>query len=454
MADLETVLIIDDDLNIINLVRKFILNEGKRALLASSSNEGLEYLKTDSVDVMFIDLKLPDDDGISLLHKALNLCPNIASVIMTGFGTLESAINAMRLGACDYITKPFNQQQIIYSLQRALSISQANKQLEQKNACEKNELPLENFVAASISMQKVLSLIKKISLFEVPIMLEGEVGVGKKTLARLIHQKSQDDNEPFSHINCSTAVSSELNHKFGNVVLKTLIQKRSLKNIQKGTIYLEDIEQLPSIEQKQLVRMIEDGCIRTPWSTHSNNYSFRLIASTTVELKEEVSKGNFHRSLYDYLNFMPIKVPPLRERRDGIKPLGIHLLEQLSYAWNRNLDEYRHRINNDVWESLINYDWPGNVQELATMLSRIVLLGESSVITNELKQLQHPISTQNNDLISVPLNGDLKSIEQQIIKEVVKRCGGNKAAAARTLRMQRKTLYRILDDRNNFRGSD
>ncbi|QDU52155.1 helix-turn-helix domain-containing protein [Gimesia panareensis] len=193
--------------------------------------------------------------------------------------------------------------------------------------------------------------------------------------------------------------------------------------------------------------------IRTPWSVHSNNDSFRLIASTTVDIKEEVSKGNFHRSLYDRLSFMPIRVPPLRERRDGIKALGIHLLEQLSYAWNWNLETYRHRVDNNVWELLINYEWPGNVQELATMLSRIVFLGESAIITRELQQLQEPISTQNNDTISVPMNGDLKSIEQHIIKEVIKRCGGNKAAAARLLRLQRKTLYRILDDKNRFRDS-
>ncbi|QDU52153.1 sigma-54-dependent transcriptional regulator [Gimesia panareensis] len=263
MPTLETVLVIDDDLNIGNLVRKFICNDGKRVLLASSSSEGLEYLKTDLIDVLFIDLQLPDEDGISLLRKAIQLHPNIASVIMTGFGTLESAIEAMRLGACDYITKPFRQQQIIKSMHCAININRTNKILEQKNTHDeiKSEFPHENFVAVSASMQKVLSQIKKITLFEVPIMLEGEIGVGKKTLARLIHQKSQNVNETFIHINCPTVVNSEPFQKSDNVVLKTLLQNNSPEKIRNGTIYLEDIEQLPIIEQKLLVGMIDDGYI-------------------------------------------------------------------------------------------------------------------------------------------------------------------------------------------------
>ncbi|MFH1300206.1 MAG: sigma 54-interacting transcriptional regulator, partial [Planctomycetota bacterium] len=287
---------------------------------------------------------------------------------------------------------------------------------------------------------------KSFSHLMIPVLLQGEVGVGKKRLARLIHQESEYADFPFIHINSSMIFSRDQTDDLEYVLLKTVTNNCSSDNsILKGTIFLEDIDQLPQLAQHQLLKMIEEGKIKNPWSVNSGTCSLRLIASTTVDLNEEVSKG-FRRSLYDCLSLVSIRIPPLRERRDEIKPLGIHFLEKLGYASNCNAAECRHRVDNDVWDLLINYQWPGNVQELATILSRIMLLGENSTALNDLKQLQQPESIQNNDTIPVSLTGNLKSIEQRIIKEMVNRFGGNKAAAARKLGIQRKTLYRILED--------
>jgi DNA-binding NtrC family response regulator len=443
----ETILIIDDELTIAKFVQSSIHSEGKRVILASNGKEGLEHLKHNRVDVLFTDLQLPDGDGINLIRKALQIHPNIASVVITGFGSLDSAIEALRLGACDYITKPFSPEQIVRSLRRAIGAKQIDHSTAQlkSNDHPSQHFPLESFIARSVPMRKVISLITKISQVDMPVLIQGEVGVGKKTLARLIHNHSPFAEAPFTHINCSAIVSSEHLNNLGIGVLENLKQNWSSDRSHMGTIFLEDIEQLPKCEQKQLLNLLEEGCIRAPWSASSSASAVRLITSTTADLQLAVSQGQFHRSLYDNLNVLPINVPPLRERREDIVPLSTHLLEQLCNSWNCPVGECRRRMSNEVWELLLGYEWPGNVQELSSVISRMVLLEDSLIVAKQLKQTRQPVRSQSNEAISVPFLGDLKSMECHMISEVVKRCGGNKAEAARTLGMHRRTLYRILE---------
>tara|TARA_R110002095_G_scaffold204934_2_gene187946 strand:- start:737 stop:2128 length:1392 start_codon:yes stop_codon:yes gene_type:complete len=448
MGNDETILVIDDELTIANFIKNSIHSEGKRVILASNGKEGLEQLKHNRVDVLFTDLRLPDEDGISVIRKALQIHPNIASVVITGFGSLESAIEAMRLGACDYITKPFSSEQLIRSLRRAISTKQINESTEslKSNNHLLQHFPLEDFVAVSTTMRELILRLNKLSHLDIPVLINGEIGVGKKTLARLIHSQSPYAEGSFSHINCSAIVSSERLSRHGIGVLDNLLQNQSSERSITGTIFLEDIEQLPEWEQKQLLKFMEDGCIKAPWSTSSTTNAVRLIASTTADLKSAVLKGYFHRSLYDNLNVLPINVPPLRERRTDIVPLATQILEQLCSTWHCQFPEFRRQMSNEVWELLLRYDWPGNVQELSSVLSRMVLLEDSLIVARQLEQTRQPSHAQSKEVISVPFVGDLKSMECHMISEVVKRCGGNKAAAARTLGMHRRTLYRILDN--------
>ncbi|HAH45169.1 sigma-54 dependent transcriptional regulator [Gimesia sp.] len=451
MANLETILVVEDDTGVGNLVRKFIQNEGMQVFLATNTKEGVNYLDEHSIDVLIADLHLPDEDGLSLIRKALQIHPHIASIIMTGWGSLETAIAGIRLGVCDYITKPFDRQQIIKSLHHAIRINRASKKTKQNTIPQETQhtsvsIPdRSHFVSISASMQKILLSIKRISRLEFPVLLRGEVSVGKKTLAKMIHQFSQKVNEPFTQINCASIGSSEQVHQSQFFVLKNQEPSHFNLNCNRGTIFLEDIDQLPMYEQKQLLGMREHGLLRTPSRISSESCSLRLIASTTADLKEAVSRGTFHRSLYDWLNLLPLNVPPLRERREDIKPLCIHILEQLSLTGNDKSQNLRHMIDHNSWEALTNYDWPGNIQELITVLSKIVILADSSFVVEQLKNLNPPGTIASRNSISVPLNGDLKSMEQYMVSEVVKRCGGNKAEAARTLGMHRRTLYRILD---------
>ncbi|QDU15086.1 Transcriptional regulatory protein ZraR [Gimesia maris] len=445
----KTILVIDDDINIGKFVQNTLQKTGNRVLLALSSRDGLNYLKSDSIDVVFTDLHLPEVDGVNLIRKALHIHPNLVSVIMTGFGTFESSIEAIRLGVADYLTKPFNRQQLIASLQRALHIKCGNKKLSQNGLLDQKSgrSPEGSFIAESRSMQKIRLQIEQFSRMEFPNLIQGEIGVGKKTIAEFIHKKSNYADYSFIHINRPMTINTSTGTELKNVTLDTfdLISPPEIKNLPK-TIFLEDIELLSFAEQKCLIHMIENGKIKTPWYSNADNSPLRLIASTTVDLIEEVSNGNFLRSLFDYLNLSPIKVPPLRDRRDDIKALGIRLLEKFGPVWKCNPIECQHRVDNETWKLLINNDWPGNLQELATILTRIVLFGENPVVMKELMQSQHTEPIQNNDTISIPLTGDLKMMEHQIIKTMIKHHGGNKAAAARALGIHRKSLYRILEE--------
>ncbi|WP_417383679.1 sigma-54-dependent transcriptional regulator [Gimesia sp.] len=453
MTNLETILIVEDDTGVGNIVRKMIMNEGLQAFLALNTKEGIDCLNQHPIDVLITDLQLPDEDGLSLIRQAVQIQPDITSVIMTGCGSLDSAIAGIRLGVCDYVTKPFNQQQIISSLHHAIQVNRTSKLIKRKSIPQEiQSAPAtspadDSFIGVSASMQKVLSTIKRIARLDFPVLLQGEISVGKKTLAKKIHRFSQVANEPFTHFNCSSISNIEQVYPPENFVLKMLKRSHSNMNYNKGTIFLEDIDQLPMYEQKQLLSMREHGLLKLPARINSEPTSLRLIASTTTDLSEAVSRGTFHRSLYDWLNLLPINVPPLRERRADIKPLSIHILEQLTRSGDDNHQSSRHIIDHDTWETLTRYDWPGNVQELTTVLSKIVILGDNSFVDAQLKNSNPAKSMGSRNSISVPLNGDLKSMEQYMVTEVVKRCGGNKAEAARTLGMHRRTLYRILENK-------
>ncbi|HBL48577.1 sigma-54 dependent transcriptional regulator [Gimesia sp.] len=447
----ETVLIIEAEASVGRFIKDALETEGKKVLLASTAQQGLQYLQSLRIDIIFTELKLPDGDGLTVIRTAQQVHPNIASVVITGFGTLESAIEAMRLGVCDYITKPFSRPQVTKALHSAINLTKLSTFPKWENVSlpDSGKSINRTLVAKSSTMREVIAQGKKFSQMDIPVLIQGENGVGKKTLARLIHRHSPFSDGPYIHINCAIIESTERFNKQGVGILNRLLQTDSVENAQKTTLFLEDIDQLPRLEQRQLLMMLKEGLVRAPWAPLSKVNAIRLITSTAIDLKSAVLQDEFHRSLYDNLNILPILVPPLRERREDIIPLTIQILEQLCQVWNCNFAECRGRISKEMWEMLYEYSWPGNVHELTSVLSRVLLTGDSAEAAKLLKQANPMI--QNEEMISVPFIGDLKQMERHMVSEVVKRCGGNKAAAARTLGMHRRTLYRMLyNERENL----
>ena len=466
-------LVIDDNASICRLVGTILESEGVQVLLAYSADEGLNLVRNNAVDVLFTDLRLPGEDGVSVIRKSLQLRPQLAAVVFTGAATIESSVEAMRLGACDYVTKPIDRRKIVIALSRALSLRDLKKTTEQhsdpRNLGDSGDLasvqrtterpPRVNLVAASAPMREVVSLASRVASLDFPVLIRGETGVGKKLLARSIHCQSARAGEPFLHVACAALrdapPQSEL---FGSQQAGTP-QNQTWSHFTAppdgSTLFLEDVDELPLWAQVQLLDVVEGSWLPTPWSSTPKLGDVRVIASTAADLEAAVSAGQFHRRLYDHLNLTPIKVPPLRERREDVKPLAIYFLEQFRRSQNGNGVQHQGQLSREVWDLLHHYHWPGNVRELAIVLARLALLGERAAIDGVVReQLQTAQQSEEGETISVPLAGDLKVMERHLIREVVRRHGGNKAAAARALGMHRRTLYRVLENGKPNRKSD
>ena len=442
----QTILVVDEDLSIGKIIRDFVVSEKKRVLLAANAREGVRLLRRNHVDVLIIDLHLPDQNGASILQQAIQLHPNIASVVLTRFASLKSAIEAMRLGACNYLVKPVNRKQMEESLEHALELRRKRRTLPPQRTplSVATGTVLDCFIYESEAMCDIVNRVKKYSRTGVPVLVCGEAGVGKRTLARLVHEHYQPGGGKFIHVTCAEISNQSPVPGRKHDSLGSLQFRQSPMESPDRTLFLEDIEQLALWQQKQLLRLLEENQIQTCYRPTPAKGSIRLIASTTANLEAAVDQGRFHRSLYDILNVLKFSVPPLRDRREDIMPLGFHILGQLSEAWGLDDQECRRLISSPVWQQLLEYEWPGNIRELASVLSRIVLMEDSTKELQDLSVTRQQIRNRTGE-ISVPFIGPLKSMERHMVKEVVKHCGGNKAEAARKLEMHRKTLYRILE---------
>ncbi|QDU15089.1 Nitrogen assimilation regulatory protein [Gimesia maris] len=293
MESNQTILVLDDDLSVGKFIRDYIISARKKTFLASNAQEAIRLLKQHPIEILFVDLHLSDESGLSVIQKALQTHPNIVSVVVTGFGSLKSAIEAMRLGACDYLIKLFNRKQIIDSLNAALNLIQhrtsPHRQISPFTP-EAKSLP-EYFVYESKPMCEVVSQITKHSQMNVPVLISGEAGVGKRTLAKLIHDLSPFAEGEFFHIICSTIKNNGHLYEKNINSLEILQSEGNSSESQKRTIFFENVEQLPQWQQNQLMKLLKEGRIQTPWQPDSTSSSIRLIASTSVILEEEVDRG-------------------------------------------------------------------------------------------------------------------------------------------------------------------
>jgi len=455
MSEAVNTLVVEDNAGVRQLVGTILNGLGAQVLQASTATEAFDLLERNPVDVLFTDLRLPDVDGLDVIRQSVRLRPQIASVVFTGNGTLASAVDAMRLGACDYVLKPVGRQEIMSAFERACGYRQLKESVEASPSTlqETDPLPQVDFVAASPQMRALVTMACRLALVDLPVLIRGETGVGKKLLARMIHSRGPRPETPFAHVVCAALPDSPPRPEL------TLGQNRNgSSHVQQwdcladgpdgGTLFLQDVEQLPLWAQIRLLDTLEDGWIRPPATDAGRPGGVRVVASTTSSLEADVESCQFHRGLYDYLNVAPIGIPPLRERPQDIDALARHFLERFCRVHGGKNLRNPVDISDEVSELLPRYRWPGNVRELASVMARAILaksgIGVDSSIREYLCASTAPCDS--GETISVPLAGDLKEIERHVIREVVRRHRGNKAAAARALGMHRRSLYRALDN--------
>lgn len=440
-----TVLIVDDEATTRDLCRDVVAESGLRARAASTTEQALDTLDQYPVDILITDLRVPELGGLELLKRVRERYPETAVVVLTQYGTIENAIEATRLGAADYVTKPFNVSDLrskIDRIVRLIDVAQENRVLREQLRTRPGFADL---IGLSPKIQRVYRLIERVSQHTYPVLILGESGTGKELVARSVHYLGPRQNRPFVPVDCSalapTLIESELfGHVKGAFTGATHSKQGLMESAGAGTLFLDEIGDLPVDLQAKLLRAIQEREVRPVGSTDRVSISTRVIAATNRDLETAVREGKFRQDLFFRLNVVQIKLPPLRERKSDIPLLVNHFLEKFG-ASDRNI----RTISEDAMGRLLAYDWPGNVRELENVIERALALGSGPIL--QVADLPTSLHYGNGERISqtdeiVPL----EELERRAIFRALREAGNDKLAAARLLGIGKTTLYRKLKE--------
>ena len=438
-----TVLIVDDEDTTRNLCRDVVADSGLRTRTASTTDQALEILDQHPVDIVITDLRVPQLGGIELLKRIREMYPQMAVIVLTQYGTIETAVEATRMGAADYLTKPFHIPELRGKLGRIVRLLEA----DQENRVLREQLRTRpgfgGLIGVSPKMQRVYRLIEKVSQHNYPVLILGESGTGKELVAQSIHFFGPRRNRPFVPVDCtalvSTLIESELFGYVKGAFTGAAQTKQGLMEVAgSGTLFLDEIGDLPVDLQAKLLRALQEKEIKPVGSTDRIPISTRVLAATNRDLESSVRQGTFRQDLFFRLNVVQIKIPPLRERRTDIPLLVNSFLEKFC-----DQGSVSRTISEDAMAQLIAYDWPGNVRELENAIERAVALGSGPILqAGDLpSNLQYGVaekSFQNSNELR------LEELERRAIFRALRESSGDKLAAARLLGIGKTTLYRKL----------
>jgi two-component system response regulator HydG len=438
-----TVLIVDDEDTTRNLCRDVVADAGLRTRAASTTEQALEILDQHPVDLVITDLRVPQVGGLELLKRVRESYPQAAVIVLTQYGTIESAVEATRMGAADYVTKPFHVPELrnkIDRVVRSLEIDQENRVLREQL---RSRPGFGGLLGVSPKMQRVYRLIEKVSQHNYPVLILGESGTGKELVARSIHFSGPRQNRPFVPVDCSalvpTLIESELFGYVKGAFTGAVHSKTGLmESAGNGTLFLDEIGDMPVDLQAKLLRALQEREIKPVGSTDRVPISTRVIAATNRDLEASVRQGQFRQDLFFRLNVVQIKLPPLRERKSDIPLLVNAFLEKFSEPNGRV-----RTLSEDAMARLIAYDWPGNVRELENAIERAVALGSGPILQMaDLPSNIHYGSQHHLPHAADPLS--LEELERRAIMRALQEASGDKVTAARMLGIGKTTLYRKL----------
>jgi len=438
-----TVLIVDDENSTRSLCRDVVADSGLRTRLASTTEEALEVLEQYPVDIVITDLRVPEMGGLQLLKRIRESYPQTAVIVLTQYGTIESAVEATRMGAADYVTKPFHIPELRSKLDRVVH----SLELDQENRLLREQLRTRpgfgGLIGLSPKMQRVYRLIEKVAEHNYPVLVLGESGTGKELVARSIHFSGPRRNKPFVPVDCSalvpTLIESELFGYVKGAFTGAQHTRQGLMEVaNSGTLFLDEIGDLPIDLQAKLLRALQEKEIRPVGSTDRVSLTVRIIAATNRDLDASVRQGSFRQDLYFRLNVVQIKLPPLRERKGDIPLLVNSFLEKFAGS-----DGKPRMVSEEAMARMMAYDWPGNVRELENAIERGMALGSGPMLhVGDLpSNLQYGTGErlpQNDELLP------LEELERRAILRALRESGGDKLAAARLLGIGKTTLYRKL----------
>jgi DNA-binding NtrC family response regulator len=447
----ETILIVDDE-DIIRESLSFVLKkEGYGVLEAPNGRVALDIVKKEAVDLVITDLEMPEMKGIELLEHVTRTCPETLVVIITAYGSIDTAIAALRQGAVDYVLKPVEFDELLVKLNRLL----AQRRLSLENKLLRSELhrkyDFSNIIGKSPAMQRVFETIKRVAATDGTVLITGKSGTGKELVARAIHYNSNRSTKQFVAVNCGAIVEnlfeSELfGHKRGSFTGATTDREGFFKAADGGTIFLDEVSEIPLHLQVKLLRAIELKEVVPVGTALPIQVNVRIIASTNRNLIKEVEAGRYREDLFYRLNVVDIPLPPLSERPEDIPILVQHFIAQYAQEMNRNVKG----VANDVMKRLLSHSWKGEVRELENIIERAVIFADGELITGkELPALfeQAQGSTYTFDATRT-LKDAVDDFEQQYIGHVLRLNQFNKELTARTLSISLSSLYRKIEELN------
>lgn len=443
-----SILIADDEPEIRESLTLVLKEEGFQCTAVKDGAEAIKAIKKANFDIIVSDLKMPNASGIEVLDYALQHSSQTMTIIITAHATVETAIQALRKGAADYILKPLDFDEVIIRIENLLrhkTIIQENKYLREQLDQQFN---FNHIIGESPAMKKVYKMVERVSRAASNVLVTGPSGTGKELVARAIHFNSSRSKNPFLAVNCGAIpenlVESELfGHKKGAFTGATADKEGIFVAANGGTVFLDEVAEIPLHLQVNLLRVLQEREVKPVGSNQVLGFDARIISATNKNLEEEVEKGNFRDDLFYRLNVVELPLPPLKDRREDIPLLAHHFLEK----YNRQLKRNVKGISSEAMSALMAYRWKGQVRELENVMERAVLLGESEFVL----PADLPVSIRNtggkpSDLLeSDKLEEAVQHFERHHILSVLKRTEGNKAEAARLLGIDPSTLYRKME---------
>lgn len=450
MMEQRVILVVDDEASLREALRKVLAKEGHAVLLAADGQEGLDLLRNKPVNVILLDLKMPGLAGLELLKAAKLLVPDVEVIVITGHGTVDEAVQAMKQGAYDFITKPFKRLTLVKAVEKALEkqgLSQKARLLQRRldELDDRGQI-----VGISAAMGRVLALVEQVASSEATVMIQGESGTGKELVANLLHRLSPRRDRPFIKVNCAalpeTLLESELFGYEKGAFTGALTRKAGRFELaNRGAMFLDEIGDLSLTTQAKLLRVLQEGEFERLGGTQTLKVDVRLVTATNQDLRQSVREKKFREDLLYRLDVVTIVLPPLRERPEDIPLLAEHFLRRYSQKSQKKISGF----SDEALASLLDYRWPGNVRELEHAIEHAVIFtgGPNVVIEDLPPAISGERKPRVERALTIPLGTPLEEVERRLIEETLQLVKGDKELAAKLLGIASRTIYRKLKHR-------
>jgi DNA-binding NtrC family response regulator len=449
-----SVLIVEDEEGVRSALAKRLKMSGYVVEVAATGAEGLKHLGEGGTDLVLLDYRLPDADGLEILEKIRRQWPDVFTVMMTAYTIIEIALQAMRLGAFDFVSKPFSLDEMMVRVEKALEAKRLRNEVDRARRTQIEEFGFDRLVAQSPKMLEIINLLKHLSESEArTLLLQGESGTGKDLAAKVVHFHSTRSGRPFMNITCTalpeTLLESELFGHERGAFTDARQQKQGLFELADGgTIFLDEIGDMPAALQAKLLRFLEEKAFRRVGGVKDIQVNVRIIAATNRNLRGLVTEGRFREDLFYRLNVFPVTLPPLRERPEDIPLLAEHFVRQYSREFRKEVRS----IDPATYAAMRAYNWPGNVREMKNVIERAMLLaqGDRLTVADLPTELNAPAAVTPGTRVSVdgltfgPDGIDIHEVERMLVQKALEHTGGNQSRAAAVLHLSRDQLrYRM-----------